>query len=181
MLEGFLSFEATVLHIAEDVVLTHPSGGDLKVLGATSLVKVPVDDFEDTEQRDEDEGLDAHDGELVAPVHDLLKGCHVSDGNQEVAAYDIRESYSEHGPVVPLLQVFINRCELRPAIEVATKAPQQLVVVVQRESPQSDDEFPVVDGPVLEGLIQGALMVHSGVGGLPPELRGLLLGRQVLD
>jgi hypothetical protein len=55
------------------------------------------------------------------------------------------------------------------------------VVVVQRESPESDDEFPVVDGPVLECLIQGAIMVSHGIRGLPSELRGLLMGGQVLD
>ena len=55
------------------------------------------------------------------------------------------------------------------------------MVVVQCESPESNDEFPVVDSPVLEGLIQGALMVSHGVGGLPSDLRGLLMGSQVFD
>lgn len=181
MLEGFLPFEATVLHIAEDIVFTHPPGGDLKVLGAASLVKVPVDDFKNAYEGDENEGLDAHDSELIPPVNNLLQGSHICDRYQKVGADYVRESHSEHGPVVPLLQVFIDRRELGPPIKVASKTPQQLVVVVQRESPEGDDEFPVVNGPVLEGLIQGALMVSSGIGGLPSELRGLLMGGQVLD
>ena len=130
MLERFLPFEATVFHVTEDVIFTHPPGGDLKILGAAALVEVPVDDFEDADEGDEDEGLYAHYGELVAPVHDLLQGRHICDRDQEVGAYDVRESHSEHGPVVPLLQVFIDRGELGPAIEVASKTPQQLVVVV---------------------------------------------------
>ena len=80
-----------------------------------------------------------------------------------------------------MLQVVIDRGELGPPVEVAGETPKELVVVEQRETPESHDEFPVVDRPVLEGLVQGALVVSRGVGGLLSKLRGLLMRSQILD
>lgn len=130
MFVGFLPFESPVLlHVAEYVVFAHPACVHFKVLGAAPLVEVPVDDFEDAQEAEEDKGLDAHYGELVPPVHDLLQGRHVCYRDQQVGADDVREGHTQHGAVVPVLQVLKDRGELGPPVEVAGETPKELVVV----------------------------------------------------